>query len=225
MLSFEAQRYSVESCFASFLLPYLLFVDNFDDRRNLTHVVCFAWNVALFGDVGLREQHMEAVFEQEGALTELRSMVAAKRELFPGVTQNVKTAELSRGQRYDELRVGAVKRDLVTSPRPAGVPLILKALEKLRDDTRAVFGLLKGAGDVGRVMSDVEATRIATIYCIQRADLLSYQTMFRHWNGEFEALGLLPIMGKWQNLVQEVDDLTSEVLAMVATGAPVAREG
>lgn len=225
MLSFDVHRYSVESCFASFLLPYLLFVDNFDDRRNLTHVVCFAWNVALFGDVGLREQHMAAVFEQQGALAELRSMVEAKRKLFPGVVQNVKTAELGRGKRYDELRVGAVKRELVTNPRAAGMPLILKALERLRDDTRAVLGLLKGAGDVGRVMSDVEATRFATIYCIQRADLLSYQTMFRHWNGEFEVLGLLPIMGKWQNLAQEVDELTSAVLSMVSTGAPMAREG
>jgi hypothetical protein len=32
-------------------------------------------------------------------------------------------------------------------------------------------------------------------------------------------------MGKWQTLVQEVDDLTRSVLSMVATGAPVAREG
>lgn len=225
MLAFDAQRYSVESCFASFLLPYLLFVNNFDDRRNLTHVVCFAWNVALFGDADQREQHMAGVFEQEGALTELRSMVAAKRELFPGVTQNVKTAELNRGKRYDELLVGAVKRELVTSPRPAGVPLILKALERLRDDTKTVFGLLKGAGDVGKVMNDVEATRFATIYCIQRADLLSYRTMFRHWDGEFESLGLLPVMGKWQKLVQEVDDLTRSVLLMVAPGETLSREG
>lgn len=225
MLTFEAHRYSVESCFASFLLPYLLFVDSFDDRRNLTDVVCFAWNVALFGDVDQREKHMAGVFEEEGALVELRSMVAAKRELFPGVTQNVKSAELRRGKRYDELRIGAVNRELVTSPRPAGVPLILKALERLRDDTKAVFDLLKGSGDVGRVMDDVEATKFSTIYCIQRADLLSYGTMFRHWNDEFEALGLLPVMGKWQNLVQEVEHLTKGVLSMVSSAAADAREG
>lgn len=225
MLSVDAHRYSVENCFASFLLPYLLFVDSFEDRRNLTDVVCFAWNVSLFGDVDQREMHMAGVFEEEGALVELRSMVAAKRELFPGITQNVKSVELHRGKRHDELRIGAVNRELVTSPQPAGVPLILMALEKLRDDTKAVFDLLEGSGGVGRVMDDVEATKFSTIYCIQRADLLSYQTILRHWNAEFEALGLLPVLGKWQNQVQEVEALTKAVLSWASSAAAVAREG
>lgn len=216
MLSFDAHRYSVESCFASFLLPYLLFADSFEDRRNLTHVVCFAWNVALFGDAALREQHISGVFEEERALAQLRNIVAAKRDLFPGITQNVTSADLHRGKRYDELHVGAVRRELVTSPRPAGAPLILKALEKLRDDTKAVFHLLEGSGDVGRVMNDVEATRFSTIYCIQRSDLMSYRTIFQHWDAEFKALGLLPVMNKWQSLVKEVDELTQAVLSLAA---------
>jgi len=50
-----ALRHSTASCFATYLLPHVLFVADFEERRRVARICCLAWNVGLFPNAGGRE--------------------------------------------------------------------------------------------------------------------------------------------------------------------------
>src|ERR1035441_6118035 len=47
------------SCFATYTLPHVLFVDDFEERRRIAMICCLAWNISLFPDARQREEHIE----------------------------------------------------------------------------------------------------------------------------------------------------------------------
>jgi len=51
--------HTTASCFATYLLPHVLFVADFEERGRIAKVCCLAWNIALFPDAGDRERHIE----------------------------------------------------------------------------------------------------------------------------------------------------------------------
>jgi len=50
-------RHSTASCFATYLLPHVPFVADFEERRRAARFSCLAWNIGLFPDAGDRERH------------------------------------------------------------------------------------------------------------------------------------------------------------------------
>ncbi len=53
--------HSTGSCFATYLLPHVLFVADFEERQRIAKVCCLAWNIALFPDAAERERQTEQV--------------------------------------------------------------------------------------------------------------------------------------------------------------------
>ena len=47
------------SCFATYTLPHVLFVDDFEERQRIAMICCLAWNISLFPDARQREEHIE----------------------------------------------------------------------------------------------------------------------------------------------------------------------
>lgn len=52
------KTYTTASCFAAYLLPYILFLPDFQERRQMTKICCLAWNIGLFPDAQQREQYI-----------------------------------------------------------------------------------------------------------------------------------------------------------------------
>ena len=57
------KRHTTASCFATFLLPHVLFVADFEERQRIAKVCCLAWNIGLFPDAAERERQTEQVLD------------------------------------------------------------------------------------------------------------------------------------------------------------------
>ena len=57
------QRHSTASCFATYLLPHVLFVADPEERGRIAGACCLAWNIALFPDARERERHIERTLD------------------------------------------------------------------------------------------------------------------------------------------------------------------
>jgi len=42
------KRHTTASCFATYMLPHVLFVADFEERERIARVCCLAWNIGLF---------------------------------------------------------------------------------------------------------------------------------------------------------------------------------
>jgi hypothetical protein len=90
------------------MLPHVMFVRDFEERKKATMCCCLGWNISLFPDVGQREQHIEMVWKmveadnqespppglKEGFKQDLRLLIEQKRDLFPWLNTNIPKAVL-----------------------------------------------------------------------------------------------------------------------------------
>ena len=53
------KRHTTASCFATYMLPHVLFVTDFEERERIVRVCCLAWNIGLFPDAAERARHVE----------------------------------------------------------------------------------------------------------------------------------------------------------------------
>ncbi len=57
------KRHTTASCFATYMLPHVLFVADFEERQRIAKVCCLAWNIALFPDAAERERQTKQVLD------------------------------------------------------------------------------------------------------------------------------------------------------------------
>lgn len=123
---------------------------------------------------------------EEGWKRELCELIEFKRDLFPWLRMPIAKVALRRTNRHDILTVGPSATTgefkLVTHPRAEGMPLIIEALREIQQNTAAQIDLVRRAMSMRGALTDAQATQIATTYCVQRADLLSYRRMFAQWH-------------------------------------------
>jgi len=171
------KRHTTASCFATYVLPHVLFVADFEERKRIVKVCCLAWNIALFPDAAERERQTEQVLDliladaadatppgfRDGFAGELRMLVEAKRDLFPWRFENVMEAYLKRTPRADVLVVDngkAVERiDLSRPPPIAGLPIITKTLVQMHRDTQAQRRTLEQARATPGLVEQVATPR------------------------------------------------------------------
>ena len=200
------KRHTTASCFATYLLPHVLFVADFEERQRIAKVCCLAWNIGLFPDAAERERQTGQVLDviladaadtapsgfRGGFADELRMLVAIKRDLFPWRFENVMEVELKRTPRADVLVVDNAKAvehiDLARCPTIAGLPVITKALVRMHRDTQAQRHTLEQARTTPGLIKQVVTADMVTLYCAQRADLRGYHCMLTTWREETSML-------------------------------------
>jgi hypothetical protein len=194
------KQHSTATCFANFLLPYLLFVRDPDERERIVMSSCLAWNIALFPDAAQREERIAQIWEMVEAdnrasalhglerrfKQDLRRLVVQKRDLFPWLTKRVIKAELTPGDPVDVLCVetdqGIEEIELVPHPSPiVGLPLLADLLRSTQQNGLGQVNLLLQARQKPRALSDILTTQLATAYCVLRADLVGYHRMLTVW--------------------------------------------
>ena len=224
------KQHSTASCFATFLLQYLLYVPTFELRQKLTKTCCLGWNIGIFPSAAEREQHIGMVWKmveadnqespppglEQGVKEEFRMLAAQKRDLFPWIKTNIPSATLRQNGTQDLLIVQAGKSDpqeieLVTCPDPLGLPLIIEHLRRIHQDTAAQVALL----DHAKAFDDIELTQMTTAYCVQRADLLGYHRMLTVWRDRLPEPSVKRVLGHWLGVVDEIEMDSKSVLEIL----------
>lgn len=130
------KRHTTASCFATYMLPHVLFVADFEERERIARVCCLAWNIGLFPDAAERAHHIENTLTlffdgeeappppgaRQGYGEELHMLADLKRDLFPWRFENVMEAGLKRTPRGDVLVVNngkTVERIELSRPLPS----------------------------------------------------------------------------------------------------------
>ena len=235
--------YTTASCFATYLLPHVLFVADFEERQRIAKVCCLAWNIALFPDAAERERQTGQVLDmiltdaadkappgfRDGFADELRVLVQIKRDLFPWRFENVMEAELKQTSRADVLVVNngeAVERiDLSRPPPIEGLPIITKALVQMHGDTQAQRHTLEQARATPGLIEEVATPDMVTLYCAQRADLRGYHRMLTAWREETSMPEMKAGVDRFLQAVNEIEEDSNAVLEILVAALDTASRG
>ncbi|MBV8452562.1 MAG: hypothetical protein JOZ29_09855 [Deltaproteobacteria bacterium] len=221
------------ACFATYILPHVLFVDDFEERRRIVMICCLAWNISLFPEARQREEHIQMVWNmslsdnpapppdgmEHGWKSDMRMLVAKKHDLFPQLIRRIPNAELMQQQPHNVLSVRTDDGDdqiaLVTHPRVEGLPYIIPALQRMREDTQKQVETLQRIAQMPGALKKVEEPRIVTAYCAQRADLIGYHRMFTAWQGAQPDPLIKRGLGQWLGVLNEIEAHTKAVLGII----------
>jgi hypothetical protein len=146
-------------------------------------------------------------------------MVEKKFDLFPWLKVTLVEAELAPGKGCDILTIKADKGieeiQLVTWPEAAGLPRIMAVLSGMHEDTAAQVELLQEAIELPGVISDIMATQLVTVYCMQRADLVGYHRMLSRWHEVQPALSIKRVIDHWLRVLDDIEANTQRVLSLL----------
>jgi hypothetical protein len=232
--------HTTASCFATYLLPHVLFVASFEERERIAKVCSLAWNIGLFPDAGDRERRIENMLAlffdgeeapppgvRQGYGEELRMLADLKRDLFPWQLAKVVNAGLEPGTGPDTLVVdagGAVERiELALNPSIMALPRITKVLVGMHRDTKAQRGTLEEAQRTPGLLGQVVGRDMLTAYCVQQADLRGYHRMLTTWSEASPAPEMKAGIGRFLLAVDEIEDDTKAVLGILAAALDAPR--
>ena len=242
------QRYTTASCFATYLLPYVLFVADPEERERVARVCHLAWNIALFPSAAERTHHVEATADRigrdaegdaeppppgfrQGFADELTMLIELKRDLFPWQPGLITRVDLDpapgRGT-VDMLSVetaeGVERVELALNPSIMGAHVITGHLVETLHSTKAQRASLEGAArDTPELLAQALSREMLTAYCAQRADLRGYHRMLTAWCEEVASEPELRAgIGRFLAALDEIEDDTRAVLGILAAalGAP-----
>ena len=230
------KQYTAASCFATFMLPHVMFVRDFEERKKATMCCCLGWNISLFLDVAQREQHIEMVWKmveadnqepppsglKEGFKQDLRLLISQKRDLFPWLNTNIPKAMLRQHGSLEFLSIQTGNSDmeeiqLNPHPDPLGLPRIIEALRGIHRDTEEQMKRMEHAKRTPGVFSDIERTQMATAYCVQRADIIGYHRMLTVWRDTQPAPSVKRVIGHWLDVLDEIEVNTKAVLGILVS--------
>jgi hypothetical protein len=107
--------------------------------------------------------------------------------------------------------------EILAWPNPTGLPLIIEHLRSIQQNTAAQVELLAQAKRVPGSFTDIEATHMATSYCVQRADLIGLQRMLTVWRDTQPAASVKRVIGHWLGVLADIEADTKTVLNILAS--------
>lgn len=213
------------------MLPYVLFVPDFETRKKAVMSCCLAWNISLFPGVAERESHIEHIWwmgvadtkapHASGLATGFRQdmhmLVELKADLFPWLLTNIPQADLIQSNGHDVLNIATgrgVAQDIEIAwcPDPIGLPLVIDVLKGIQRDTAMQVELLAQARLGTGVLTDIDSTKMTTAYCTQRADLIGYRRILTVWREMQPAPSVKRVLGHWLGVLDEIERNTRTVL-------------
>lgn len=228
------------ACFSPYLFPHLLFVKDFESRHTIAQTCRLAWNISLITSATQREDQIDNVWKLIDSDTleapppglepnyrlNLRRLVERKFDLFPWLNVTLVEAELAPGKGCDILSIkadnGIEKIQLVTWPDAAGLTRIMAGLSRMHEDTAAQVELLQEAIEQPEVISDILASQLVTVYCMQRADLVGYHRMMSGWYAVQPALSIKRVIAHWLRILDDIEANTQKVLGLLEVVADIA---
>jgi hypothetical protein len=225
--------YTTASCFASYLLPHVLFVPEFAERKKVAQACCLAWNISLFADPAQREHHLDMVWNmvaadnreppppglERGFKQDLRNLIVQKRDLFPSLTTTIPRADLVQKNGRDALTTEADGRAeetmLVIHPEALGLPIIIEALRTMQHDTAEQVRLVRQAKRTPGALTEAMTAQMTIAYCLQRSDLSGYHRMLTVWREGQLAESVKRVIGHWLGVLTEIEANSKTVLTVL----------
>lgn len=231
-------QHTVVSCFATYLLPHLLFLDDFAARQKMAAVCCLAWNVSLLSSPAERIEHVDMAWKttarsdsglsppagvELGFKGKLHDLIAQKQELFPRVLAKISKAELKRANGHDVLMAG-VHDDtepvpLVAHPHPSGLPHFIEVLKGIGRDTAEQATVLETALSTPGALGDAVRVRLEIAYAKQRADLISYRRILARWSLDQPGPSVRRVIGYWLGVLDDIEGSTKATLGLLRSEA------
>jgi hypothetical protein len=228
------KRYTTASCFATFLLPHVLFVADIEERRRIARICCLAWNIALFPDTDDRAIHIEKIIDlidvdengappppgyEKGFRDELRMLVDEKRDLFPWQLVNVASANIEHRSMNDVLVVTGEGRreriDLIVSPGVEGMSAITSSLVQIHTDTLHQRDTLERSRATLGLLEQIVTEDMVRSYCVQRADLRAYHRILTAWGKDARLAKLKPALDRFLSAINEIEEDSKAVLEIL----------
>jgi hypothetical protein len=234
------KQYTAASCFVTYLLPHVLFVPDFGERKRVVQACCLAWNISLSDDAAQREQHLDMVWKmveadnrkapppglKEGFRQDLRNLIDQKRDLFPWLMTTIPRADLVQKNGRDALAIEAGGRteeiELVIYPDARGLPAIIEALRQMQRDTAEQVKLVRQARRTPGALTKDMTAHMGIAYCVQRADLGGYQRMLTVWREAHPEPAVTRVIGHWLDVLAEIEANSKAVLAVLQDAGTVA---
>lgn len=230
------KHYSVANCFSSYLLPHILFVPEVELRKKAAMTCCLAWNLSLFPEAE-RKEHIDRIWKlfeadnqgtatpgaEQGFKLDLSMLILQKLDLLPWVRTNIPKADLNTHDGHDVLSIAtgsaaAEEIKIATCPSPLGLPLIIDTLRTIQSETATQAELLlERGGEIPQAISDIDATRMVTLYGVQRADLVSYDRMLTVWHDSQPAPSVRRVINHWKGVMGKIEADTKLVLNILAS--------
>ena len=217
------------------MLPHVLFVEELGARKKAAMSCCLAWNISLFPE-SEQDGHIDRIWKmvdadnqdapppgvEHGFKKDLRLLMKQKNELFPWMHTNIPKADLIGAGQHDVLRIAtgtsqAEDIEILAWPNPTGLPLIIEHLRSIQQNTAAQVELLAQAKRVTGSFTDIEATQMATSYCVQRADLIGFQRMLTVWRDTQPAASVKRVIGHWLGVLADIEADSKAVLNLLVS--------
>ena len=197
------------------MLPRILFVDDFAERSKIAMICCLAWNIALFPEARERTRYINKVWAmteadnpgppppglENGFKADMHQLVEQKLDLFPRLHVNISGAELLPARGYDLLVVTTPSSreeiKLVSHPNILGLPHIIEFLEGIQRDTARQVDLIAEAKATQGALDDLMLTQMERVYAVQRAGLVGYHSILRHWWNSESAADTRAVISYW----------------------------
>ena len=227
------RRSASAEAFAAYLLPHLLFVENFAERRMSAAMCWLAWNLSQIYDIDQRERKLMGVCKlflvndtrcapTEVELTvqnQIRELIASKQNLFPHITGTITRVKLETEEGVDMLCVQshalADVIELVTVPDPSTMSDTIAALSYINKVTAWQRDQLQHHRQASP-MDDIEATRRASAYFLQRADLIAFRAILTAWRDSASDTATKAGLRYWIEIIDDIRANTEVVLSMLA---------
>ena len=235
-MTLKTKHHSVASCFSSFILPHVLFIQDFEARKKAVMSCCLGWNISLFPGAAEREKHIERIWRmvaadnkgahppglESGFKQDLRILINVKADLFPWLLTNIPKADLIRKDGYDLLDIatgfsGTEEIKVVWCPDPTGLPLVIEFLKGIQRDTAAQVELLAQARLTTGMLTDIDCTKMTTAYCMERAGLIGYRRIFTVWRETQPAPSVKRGLGHWMGVLDEIERDTRTILDILVS--------
>lgn len=197
---------------------------------------CLGWNISLFPGAAEREEHIERIWRmvaadtkgrhtpglEKGFKQDLRVLVNLKADLFPWLLTNIPKADLIHSDTREVLNIatgtsGAEEIQVVWCPDPTGLPLVIDFLKGIQRDTAEQVELLAHERMTDGALTDIDATKMTTAYCVQRADLIGYRHILRVWRDTQPAASVKRVIGHWLGALDEIERDTRTVLTILVS--------
>lgn len=224
----ELRLYRAADCFSSIIFSRLVFVKSPRLREVMVSVGAFAWNIGCCRDAVQRQAQLTEACNKGGAAHRtdggsfagaLRELVALKVTLFPWIDTKVDAVTCCGDEEEMVLRVWSGSRSekvsILVSPPVQNAVEFANSMETIAQCTAAQLPLLSNALIAPGFLSDIDRTKMASIYSVQSANMLGYARILQEWARMAPSPQQLEAIQRASRLVTESERNTHQLLRVL----------
>jgi len=190
----DLKLYRASECFASMVFALTAPIDGFVLRRLAVGICVLGWNVGCESDDVRRKERLDRAHQSVKVLSPesrkrflevLESAVTTRMTTFSWIHAKIDGAELQKSGEETKLLVKISQHTdahvMLSDPPVCRLPELLTSIEDIQVSTAAQHMLLSRMINVPGALSDMDQTRICSVYSVQLLRIDGYRAFLRRW--------------------------------------------